>query len=110
MNQPIDEFQETPPRHVKYRLLGFSNAALLLAACNLVVWLFILFPIYAATDGVSNSHGLRFLIVAFIVMDLVGLGLASVAMFKSKLRKTMANYGFVLNVAMIGLNLSVFPF
>ncbi|AMK75823.1 MULTISPECIES: hypothetical protein [Methylomonas] len=110
MNQPIDELQQTPPRRMKHRLLGYSNTALLLAACNLVIWIFLLFPIYAATDGVSNSDGLRFLITAFILMDLVGLGLASVAMFKSKLRKTMASYGFVLNIAMIGLNLSVFPF
>jgi hypothetical protein len=110
MNQPIDEFEQDRPRQVKYRLVGFSNAALLLAACNFVIWLFVLFPIYAATEGASSSEGLRFLIAVFILLDVVGLGLASVAMVKSRLRKTMANYGFELNMAMIGLNLSVFPF
>lgn len=92
-----------------HRVLGFSNAALLIAAANFVIWVVFLFPVYAATDGASNSDGLRFLTVFFIVTDIVGLGLASTAIYKSKLRKTMANYGFIVNVAMIGLNLSVFP-
>jgi hypothetical protein len=110
MNQPPNEFDQDRHRKVRYRLLGFSNAALLIAATNFVIWLVFLFPIYAATDGISNSGGMSFLLVFFIGTDVVGLGLAAIAMFKSRLRKTMANYGFVVNVAMIGLNLSILPY
>lgn len=94
---------------MRHPMLGFSNAALLIAASNFAFWLVFLFPVYATTDGGSNSEGLRILILFFIGADFVGLAFAGTAIYKSKLRKTMANYGFIFNIAMIGLNLSVFP-
>lgn len=110
MNQPIEDPQPSQPRLVRHRVIGFSNASLLIAAANFVFWIVLLLPLYAATEGSSNNDGLRFLIVFFIVTDLLGLSLASTAIYKSRLRKTMASYGFILNVAMIGLNLSIFPY
>lgn len=89
--------------------LRYSVLSLLLAGFNLLMWLLFLLPIYLVRDSsaVDSNGGPIFFLILFIVVNVIGAALASIGLIKSKRNKDVAIFGMIVNVMMIGLNLSL---